>query len=188
MTVPSGPSAPQTPPQRNGLAIAGFILAIVAFPIGLILSLIALVQTSRKKQKGKVLATLGVIISLAELAVVIFVIVLAVRTVAPNAGTLLDPGCTEGKEVTQAFDAAMDTDDIEVMKTELQTAIDGLDQAAEHAKTDKVRTALQALSADYQELLDALENQTETPTDLEARESAHVDAINDLCTIGGAEE
>jgi hypothetical protein len=54
-------------PKTNGLALAGFICAVLLFPafIGLILSIIGLVQinNSQGMQKGKGLALAGIIIS-----------------------------------------------------------------------------------------------------------------------------
>jgi hypothetical protein len=186
--TPVQPPAPAPAPQRNSLALVGFILAIVVFPVGLIISLIALFQTFRRNQKGKVLAALGTVISLAELTAVIVVLIWVVGTVSENVTTVLGPGCTQGKEVILASEETIDSADNEAFIALMQSTADGLDQAAANAKDDEVRTALLALSADYQELVDALEDQTLPAADIEDRMAEHANTFDNLCTIGGAQE
>ena len=58
---------PQVPQKTNGLAIAGFVTSIACCsPVGIILSAIGLNQISKDpNQKGKGLATAGLIIGIA---------------------------------------------------------------------------------------------------------------------------
>jgi uncharacterized protein HemX len=185
---PAEPTAPETSSQRNGLAIAGFILAIVAFPVGLVLSLIALVQTFRRNQKGKVLAVLGTVISLAELTVLVVALGFVVGTVSQNASTLLDPGCTQGKAVILENDQAPETEDPEVLIQQMDELVAGLDEAAAQAKSDEVRAALLALRDDYAELSEDLSEGTMPEPGYMQRVLEHGNAIDELCTLGGAED
>jgi uncharacterized membrane protein YdfJ with MMPL/SSD domain len=168
---------------RSGLPLAGLVLAIFIFPVGLIFSLVALVQTIRLNQKGKLLATLGIVIALAELAVLVVV----VMTVGQNVSTIVDPGCTQGKEVILADGDLGDSDDPEVVLATIGTVVTGLDEAAAKANHDDVRAALQALSADYKEYGEALERGSFPSSDLLTRLVDDANAIDELCTIGGAE-
>lgn len=58
---------PQVPQKTNGLAIAGFVTSLACCsPVGIILSAIGLNQISKDpNQKGKGLATAGLIIGIA---------------------------------------------------------------------------------------------------------------------------
>jgi len=57
---------PQVPQKTNGLAIAGFVTSLACCsPVGIILSAIGLNQINKDpNQKGKVLATAGLIIGI----------------------------------------------------------------------------------------------------------------------------
>jgi hypothetical protein len=181
VNAPVSTEAPQPPPAgRNGLAIAGFILAILIAPIGFILSLIGLIQAARRGQKGKVLASLGLVISILIMAGV----GLAVVALGKNVTTVADPGCVSGKQVI--LDNKVDATDAAGLKTQLQTVISGLNSAAAKAKHDNVRSAMTKLAGDYNELLQALNNGTQPAADLESRVDADAQAIDSLCTVGGA--
>lgn len=70
---PYGQPAYTPRPKTNGLAIAGFICAFLISLVGLILSIIALVQinNSNGMQKGKGLAIAGIIIAVLSMGVTI---------------------------------------------------------------------------------------------------------------------
>lgn len=57
MTPP--PPPPQSP---SPLAIVGFVLAFVLAPVGLVLSIVALIKTSKVHQRGKGLAIAGIVV------------------------------------------------------------------------------------------------------------------------------
>lgn len=178
---PAAPDAPAAPPAgRNGLAIAGFILAFLIAPIGFILSLIGLIQAARRGQKGKVLATLGLVISVLIMAGT----GLVVATLGKNATTVADPGCVSGKQAI--LDNKVDATDAATLKTQLQTVINGLNSASGKAKHDNVRNAMTKLSGDYNELLQAVNNGTQPAADLQSRIDADAQAVDSLCTLGGA--
>lgn len=61
--------------KYNVLAIVGLIFSFFVAPVGLILSIIALVQIKKTKEKGKGLAIAGLIISILQLLIIILVFV-----------------------------------------------------------------------------------------------------------------
>jgi hypothetical protein len=186
---PSAPAAgypaatPEPQQGTNGLAVAGLILAFLMAPIGFILSIIALIQTGKRRQKGKGLAIAGVIVSVLAMATWITVLVVVFATVGKNVATVADPGCTSGKEVIMNT-ASMASDPASV-KTQLQTAVDGLNAAAAKAKHDNVRGAMKALADDYNQLLQAINTGSQPPAELEKKLEADANKIDELCTIGG---
>jgi hypothetical protein len=177
-------AAPPPPQGTNGLAIAGFILAFVVAPIGFILSLIGLIQTSKRHQKGKGLAVAGVIVSVLAMAATVTAMTVVFATVGKNVTTITDPGCTAGKSVILNMPSSPSSPDS--VKAQLQTTIAGLNSAAAKAKHDNVRNALKALADDYNQILQAINTGTEPPAGLEAKVGADANAIDELCTIGGA--
>jgi hypothetical protein len=179
--VPPAGYAPSAPaPGRNGLAIAGFIFAFLFAPIGFILSLIGLIQAGARHQKGKVLASLGLVISLLIMGGVTAVFF----TVGKNVLTVADPGCVAGKTVIMS--AANLPNDPAALKTQLQTMVTGLNAAAAASQHDNVRTALKALSDDYAQLGKAIDSGNQPPADLETKVTDHANAIDALCTLGAA--
>jgi hypothetical protein len=69
--------------KTNGLAIAGFVLAFIASLIGLVLSIIALVQTKKTGDKGKGLAIAGIIVSSVVTALGVLLLVILLNTTQP---------------------------------------------------------------------------------------------------------
>jgi hypothetical protein len=178
------PSFAPTPPTRttNGLAIAGFILAFLIAPIGLILSIVGLIQAGKRQQKGKVLAAFGIVISLVIIAAFTVGIVLAGKKVA----TLADPGCTTGRAAIfdNATKAAEATDPA-TMKAGLQATIDGLNSAAAKAKHDNVRDAMKVLANDYTQVLQAVNSGVAPDAGLSEKIAADANKIDSLCSLGG---
>ena len=167
-------------PGRNGLSTAGFILAILIAPVGFVLSLVGLIQASRRQQKGKVLASLGLVISVLLMGITGVVM----ATVGRNVATVADPGCATGKSAILSM--SNPSSDPATLKTQLQTVIDGLNSAAAQAKHDNVRAALKSLSADYGELVKDVDTGVQPANDLQTRIDNDANAIDALCTIGGA--
>jgi len=117
------------------VAIAGFILAFLIAPIGLILSIIGLITASRSGQKGKGLAIGGIVVALllniGGIAIV--------ATVGNKVSTLVDPGCTTGKAAIMGnANKISDGSDPAEVKSAFQATIDGLTSAASQAKHDNV--------------------------------------------------
>jgi hypothetical protein len=186
---PAGYPAPAPAPQQgtNGLAIAGLILAFLFAPIGFILSIVGLVQARKRGQRGRGLAIGGIVVSV--LAMIVFGAMVAagaifVSTVGKNVATVVDPGCTAGKDVI--MNSASMPSDPAAVKVQLQTAVDGLNGAAAKAKHDNVRNAMKALADDYNQLVQALNTGTAPPADVEQKVATDAQQIDSLCTIGAA--
>jgi hypothetical protein len=169
------PGTPGYPPQpaKQGtsvLAVVGFILAFCGGPLGFILSLIAVFQTGRNRQKGRGLAIAGVVVSL---------VIMAGGTaayLALSSSTVLDPGCTDGKAAILAYDPSADAAGI-------QTTIDDLNAAADKAKNEDVRAAMKALANDYAEMKKGVETGT-IPEGIVGKVATDAARVDELCTVG----
>jgi hypothetical protein len=109
--------------KTNGLAIAGFVLSFFSTVIGLILSIIALVQVKKTGEKGKGLAIAGIIIS-SVMTVVGVVIAILITTAAVNIASqtqLYNNAISEVNESVYSYNRLVD---LEV------NAVDKTDQAA----------------------------------------------------------
>ncbi|GAB2466136.1 DUF4190 domain-containing protein [Xylanimonas ulmi] len=87
----AGPSAPATSVPGRGLGIAGFVTAFLVSPVGLVLSIIALVQ-SRKAGHKNGLALAGVIVSVLVTIGWVVVIIVTVSLAAELLETCRDLG------------------------------------------------------------------------------------------------
>ncbi|MDT5036545.1 MAG: peptidyl-prolyl cis-trans isomerase [Micromonosporaceae bacterium] len=183
-TEPQPPGGHGVPPQRdpgtNGLSIAGIILAFVAAPIGLVLSIIGLVLAGRRGQKGRGLAIAGIVISVVVMAGATAAIAVAGKTVAK----LADPGCITGKAAI--LDNATKISNQDTMKEGLQATVAGLNSAAGKATHADVRNAMTTLSADYATLLGDIDTGTVPDAALQAKVDTDGKKVDSLCTIGGA--
>lgn len=187
--TPQYPQAPEAPfggpgytnppanPGTSGLAIAGFILAILIAPIGFILSIIGLTQTGKGKQKGRGLAISGIVISLLLMGGG----VAAVFAIGKTVSTIADPGCTAGKAAI--FDNSAKAADSATNKEGIQGMIAGLNAAAAKAKHDNVRAAMTTLSDDYTLLLKGMDSGN-IPAGIVDKIGVDAAAIDTLCTIG----
>jgi len=84
---PSGPPPPVyvSVPPTNGMAIAALILALVFYPIGIVLGHVARGQIKRTGEGGRGLATAALVIGYLQLAVTVGVIGVAAFLVAVGA-------------------------------------------------------------------------------------------------------
>ena len=188
---PAGGPLPYQPPApaqgTSGLAIAGLVLAFVAFPIGLILSIVAFVTTGPGKKKGRGLAVAGIVVSLLITGGVVGAVYL-VKDKVQNIATIADPGCTQGKDIILADgDLGGAAADVATQKAKAQSLVTGLTKAAAAAKHDDVRAAMTALSADYTDLLKAADT-GQLPPNFQAKVTADGNKIDELCTLGGAQK
>ncbi len=178
---PVAPFPPVAPPPAaqgtNGLSIAGFILAFIAAPIGFILSIIGVAVAGRRGQKGKGLAIAGIVISVLIMGAGIAGVV----ALGDKVETLTDPGCLAGKSAM--LDNASKVNSPDTTKQGLQATIDGLNSAAGKAKHDNVRSAVQAVSADYSELLKDVNSGTAPSQQLSDRLDADASKLDSLCTV-----
>jgi hypothetical protein len=168
---PGGYPPPEQKQGFSGLAIAGFILAFIIPLVGFILSLVAIFQTGKGKQRGRGLAIAGVIIPVVLVAGIVGIVI------AVSQSTVADPGCTSGK------DAIFKIGENPTPAT-METVIADLNAAADKAKNDDVRTAMKTLADDYAKMMaDAKEGKAPTDATLQ-KIGADGDAIDNLCTIG----
>jgi hypothetical protein len=176
------PGAPVPPAKAgtNGVAVAGFVLAFLIAPIGLILSIIGLIKARRPGQKGKGLAIGGIVVALL-LSIGGGV---AVAVAANKVSTLVDPGCTTGKAAILDNSSKISGSDPAGVKSGLQATVDGLTSAASQAKHDNVRAAMTALRDDYQKLIDAINKGTQPDAGLQDKINTDANAIDALCTVG----
>lgn len=182
------PYQPAAPRGTSGVAVAGLVLSVLFFPLGFLLSLIALLLTGKGGKKGRGLAVTGLLISLVVGGGVGFVYNKYIKDNLKNISTLTDPGCDKGKDVILAGPTINDSTDPAAVKTNLQTIITGLDAAAAASKNADVKAAITALSKDYGQLVTALTKGTVPPADLITRVEADGNRIDELCTIGGAKK
>jgi hypothetical protein len=89
--------------QSNRMAKAGLILAILVWPVGLILSVIALFRASRRGGAGWTAGVWGVLIS-----VVLAVGTLAILTKSPAA--VSDPGCAPARSAMSSVSSVLNAD------------------------------------------------------------------------------
>lgn len=84
------PPAAPTPPPMSAAAVAALVLGVAGFllvtvPVGLVLAVVGLVRTSRRRRRGRGLAVAGLVLALVWTAGVGGVVaVLASRTAAPD--------------------------------------------------------------------------------------------------------
>ncbi|HKT57728.1 MAG TPA: DUF4190 domain-containing protein [Microbacterium sp.] len=82
-TLPS--AVPMPPPPWSVLAIAGFVTSFVVGAVGIVLSILALRETSRTGKRGRGLAIAGIAISGAGILMGVIVVVFIVVVVLPVA-------------------------------------------------------------------------------------------------------
>lgn len=170
---------PAAPAGRSGLAIVGFVLAILVAPIGLIISVVALILAAKRRQKGKVLASLGIVVAL--------ILTSALAYYGKNILTVLDPGCQKARDISEQADKIEQVTDKAQFTTQLGQIITGLDAAAAQAEHANVRTALTTFNDDFRLILKAVETgDASLMANLQGKIAADGDAVDDLCTIGGS--
>ncbi|MFF4431762.1 DUF4190 domain-containing protein [Streptomyces sp. NPDC001513] len=70
---PPGYGQPQQPPPLNGFALASFLSGLLCFaPLGIAFGIAALVQISKRRERGKVLAIAGLALSVVMTGVLVF--------------------------------------------------------------------------------------------------------------------
>ncbi|GII57146.1 hypothetical protein Pth03_55350 [Planotetraspora thailandica] len=184
---PYGYAPAPAPQTTNGQSIAGFVLSFLIPPLGFIFSIVGLVVGGRRGQKGKGLAIAGIVISLVVGGVETAVVVAVAAAVGKNAATVFDPGCTQGKAVI-LNEAAKLSSDPDTLKTQLTSIVSKLKAAGAASNSDEVQKAMNTLATDYDDLLKALNTKSMPPADIEARVTKDATAIDELCTIGGAQQ
>lgn len=172
--VPVVAEAPKA--GTSGLTIAGFILAFFIAPIGFILSLIGLIQTSGGKRKGKGLAIAGIIVSILVSAAWTGLLVLVLH----KAATILDSGCTTGKAAL--LDNSEKVSNPATLQDGLKATIAGLNSAADKSSNAEVRDAMRALSDDYSKLLASVQSGVAADSSLNSKLTTDAAKIDSLCS------
>ncbi len=88
-TKQSEVATPTTPQKTNTLAVVGLIMAFIIPLVGFICSIIGISQTSKRNEKGKGLAIAGLIISIINMLITLFIFIIIVA-VAANPKVTLD--------------------------------------------------------------------------------------------------
>jgi hypothetical protein len=134
----------QQPAGSNGTAIAGFVLAFLFWPVGLVLSILGIRKSARNGGRGKGLAIAGVTISVLALFGTAGVIYIAAS--APAA----DPGCTSAESQLNALNPKMtaDENDPNALVADLTTAKRDLDSSVAAANHANVHDAIALTDSD----------------------------------------
>jgi hypothetical protein len=139
-------------PAGNGLAVAGFVLAFLFWPVGILLSVVGLRRANGLGGKGKGLAIAGVTISI--LALLCTIGVAYVAFAAPAA----DPGCTTAETQLRTINSDINTDinnsnNPNVLITDFTALKNTLDSSLTVAKHANVRSAIALTDTDAGTLL-----------------------------------
>jgi len=165
--VPPGgygyPVAPQN--QKNGFAVAGFVLSITAV-LGLIFSLLGLSRAGKVGGKGKGLAVAGLVLS------ILFGIGWGVGIASVANSTALDPGCTSAEASFRSMLGKLQTDesqlnadannatalqaDLTTFTGDLQTVKASLDSSLAKSEHQSVKDKIQAMDTDLGTVLTGL--------------------------------
>jgi hypothetical protein len=148
------PAQPAQPAGSNGLAIAGFVLAFLFWPLGLVFSLIGIRRANGAGGKGKGLAIAGVAVSILALLGTIGVFVLAANAPA------VDPGCTTAESQLSALDTKINADqgNESALIADLNTAKSDLDSSVSVSEHANVRNAISLASSDLGTFLTDLQS------------------------------
>lgn len=174
-------------PPSNNIAIAGFILSIFFWPVGLILSIVGVVKAGQAGGKGRGLAIAG--IAIAVVLAIITVVLIAVGTTAPAA----DPGCTSAETQMAQLDSQIDADqdDPDALIGDLNTVKSDLDSSLAKAKHQNVRDQIQLVDTDLSTFLGDYNALKANPDDTDMQDSLQsdltklqtdADDLDDLCT------
>ena len=130
--------------QSNGFAVAGFILSLLPL-LGLIFSILGLIRSFKVAGKGRILSIAGIVLSIV-FAVVYSLLIAGVA----KSSTALDPGCTttESRFVTLDSQIQSDSGNINALMSDLTSMQQTLQDSANQATHDSVKTKLQAAGTD----------------------------------------
>ncbi|MGH3417932.1 MAG: hypothetical protein ACRDSS_15785, partial [Actinocrinis sp.] len=194
--VPPGYGYP-TEPQKNGFAVAGFILSILPL-LGIIFSILGLTRAPRVGGKGRGLSIAGLILSVAFIAGYVAI------GVSVGNSTALDPGC---RSAENSFQSQLDTissdesklnadtgnsaalkTDLATFATEIQNLKTSLDTAQGQAQHQEVKDKIKAMDDDMTTVLSGLQaiqkgdtSQLDAFSAAASRLGTDGTAIDDIC-------
>jgi len=144
--------------RRNGFAVAGIVLAILIWPLGLVFSIIGLAKSKARAGVGRALSIVGIVISLIIGAASIGLVVVAARSPAA------DPGCLAAENDARALTGKITADDNAISRdqgnasaekadinrfiTDMQTLQSELNAAKAEAHHQSVQAKIGAMSTD----------------------------------------
>ena len=166
------PPAPAAP--RNLPALLGVILAVPLWPVGLVLSTIGLFNAYTRRT-GKVLAIIGLVLSIVVGGAIIAALSSATSTV--SASTALDPGCASVEASLPA--------DLTTLKTDAAGLVtDENSASSSNTAIDTVKTDLGAIQGDV-ETASGVATHTDVTNDLNAVNTQVQSVITALTAIEG---
>jgi hypothetical protein len=121
--------------RRNGFAVAGMVLAILVWPLGLIFSIIGLAKSKARAGAGRVLSIVGIIVALLVGAGSIGLVVVVARSPAA------DPGCLAAENDARAISGKITADDNAISRDQGNTS-------AERADIQRFITDMQTLQSE----------------------------------------
>ena len=101
----------EIPPRSNVVALVGLVLAVLAWPVGLVLSVIGLVRSSKLGGAGRTVAIVGLCVS-------VLVGAGSIAFIALNQHAAVDPGCVSAEAGVKAFRSTVLTDQAAIQKDE----------------------------------------------------------------------
>lgn len=174
---------------RNGFALAGLILSVLADPLllGLIFSIVGLARAARVGA-GRALAWTGIVLSVAWLGVIVVYVVPLVTskaaTVVVQGEKQADPGC----EAIQEFLASpLGTKDLskepnaKSFESDLQAMITQIHAAAAKSKNPPAKASIDKLAVDFETLLTDVKAQKTPPDSLNTAIENDGGAIDQAC-------
>lgn len=197
---PGGFGYPAPQQQKNGFAVAGFVLSITGI-LGIIFSALGLSRASKAGGKGRQLAIAGLVLS------ILFSVGWGFVGYKVSNSTALDPGCTAAENSFRSMLSTIETDenklttdasgsdssamqaDLGKFTTDVQNIKSALDSALTQAKHQSVKDKIQAMDDDINTVLTGLQSiqsgDTSQLSDFEAaagRLGPDGTALDDICS------
>jgi hypothetical protein len=165
---PGGQYPPPYGPEKrgNGFAIAGIILAVLLWPLGLVFAIIGLVKSRARAGAGKALSIVAIVV-----AVVVGAASISIVVILRNS-TLADPGCRSAESSFRGFlptvaadDSAISKDvhnptaekaDIRKFSADIQTIVTELNAASAMSTHQSVKDKINKMSSDMSGMVTAI--------------------------------
>jgi hypothetical protein len=136
---------PGTPvKQGNGFAVAGIVLAVLVWPLGLIFSIIGLVKSKARYGAGKALSIVGIVVSLVVGAAVIGLVVVAANS------TAADPACISAESDFSSMLSTFNADDNAMSRDASNTTAERADIRHFITNTQTLHSELSTAQAEAQ--------------------------------------
>lgn len=196
------PAAQVQPPRKksNPVSVVGLVLAVLVWPLGLIVSLIGVIRSTRLGGVGRTLGIVGLIVSLVVGAGSITVLVV-------HSHKTFDPGCASAETGLSVFADSVNADEAKLQTDEsnqdetsfdtdlvqfvadLQSVKGNLDTAAGKAVNAKVKSAVTAMDTNLGTVITGYQGLEKGDTSKETQTTtagnklqANGTAITALCT------